>query len=73
MPTFDEKKRLSQLPEFVMQDSGPGRYVCGESVRTEQLLAEGAQYTKLFLDDVQNVYANFDIPESVFDGLSETE
>ena len=25
------------------------------------------------LDDVQNVYANFDIPESVFDALGEAE
>jgi len=55
MPTFDKEKRLSQLPEFVMQDSGPDIYDCGEAVTTEQLLAEGAEYTKLFLDEVQYV------------------
>ena len=49
------EKRLSQLPEFRMQDSGPDIYVCGEAVSTEQLLAEGAEYTKLILDEVQYV------------------
>ena len=55
MPTFDKEKHLSQLPTFLMQDSGPDIYDCGEVVSTEQLHADGAEYTKLFLDEVQYV------------------